>query len=199
MSVTNQLTMLKNKYHKQHACFHKMGSGITPDGPAPNLLADVLCVSHTILIWCGIPSFDSPLLLSQPNVKHAESFLSLVQKRSTKDPLKEGELEAYEGTAAEDGARLQDNAMDGIEDLAMATNEEEEENEDVDAFYNNFGGAAMDCNEDVEAELGVEEMQANQAYSLSPSTQYNIQHQFKNWSNLFSRYTFHQDDILRYS
>ncbi|KIJ58649.1 hypothetical protein HYDPIDRAFT_33975 [Hydnomerulius pinastri MD-312] len=173
-SVTNRLTMLKNKYREQRARFSKTGSGVTPDGPAPNLLADVLRVfpyySDLDSIWRGIPSFDSPLLSSQPNVKHAEYFLSLVQKRSTKDPLEEGdtlddqgELGAYEGTAGEDGAKMQDNAMDVIEDNDPAmTMDEEEENEDVDVFYNNDDTAAMDGDVDVEAEPDVEEIQANQ-------------------------------------
>ncbi|KIJ61942.1 hypothetical protein HYDPIDRAFT_169341 [Hydnomerulius pinastri MD-312] len=174
-TTTKGPSVLKNKYREQRARFSKMGSGVTPDGPAPNLLADVLRVfpyySDLDSIWRGIPSFDSPLLSSQPNVKHAESFLSLVQKRSTKDPLEEGdalddqgELGAYEGTAGEDGAKTQDNAMDVIEDNDPAmTMDEEEEDEDVDVFYNNDDGAAMDGDEDVEAEPDVEEIQANQA------------------------------------
>ena len=52
-------------------------------------LVDVLCIFpyYTQLdsIWHSITSFDSKLVLSQPNINHVSNFLDLLNGRSAKD------------------------------------------------------------------------------------------------------------------
>ncbi|KAI6106783.1 hypothetical protein EDD17DRAFT_1839924 [Pisolithus thermaeus] len=143
MSVINHLSILKTKYHEQCAHFNNTGGGVAPGSLSANLLADVLHVfpyySDLDLIWCGIPSFDSELISSQPNAKHADSFLSLIQNKSAKDPLgdtegvgDDGELEADVGMTMVDKGKNQDVTMDSTEDMEMA---------EGDPFYGSDGPA----------------------------------------------------------
>ena len=57
-------------------------------------------------IWCGIPSFDSKLVSSQPNVNHTSNFLDLLNGRSAKDGgLDEGD-NVEEDRATDEGGPI---------------------------------------------------------------------------------------------
>ena len=73
-------------------------------------LADVLHIFpyYTQLdsIWCGILSFDSKLVSSQPNVNHASNFLDLLNGQSVKNGgLDEGD-DVEEDHAADEGGPI---------------------------------------------------------------------------------------------
>ncbi|KAI6130814.1 hypothetical protein EV401DRAFT_2065986 [Pisolithus croceorrhizus] len=134
---------VNTKYCEQCACFNNTGGGVAPGSSSANLLADVLRVflyySDLDSIWHGIPSFDSELISSQPNAKHVDSFLSLIQNKSAKDPLgdmegvgDDGELEADVGMTMVDKGKNQDVTMDSTEDMGMA---------EGDPFYGGDGPA----------------------------------------------------------
>ncbi|KAL4068103.1 hypothetical protein J3A83DRAFT_4189714 [Scleroderma citrinum] len=76
---------LKLKYQDTCAHLKKTGNGILPSGPDANILAE-MCHTFPLfndldMIWHDIPSFDSELSSSKPNIDCAEKFLSLVQQK----------------------------------------------------------------------------------------------------------------------
>ncbi|KAL4065601.1 hypothetical protein V8B97DRAFT_1919739 [Scleroderma yunnanense] len=85
-SLGNWLVLLKQKYQEAHDCLKKTGSGIIPGGLDANILAEI---HHNLpffdnldIIWHGIPSLDSKISTSEPNIDHAEKFLGLVQQKA---------------------------------------------------------------------------------------------------------------------
>ncbi|KAL4072386.1 hypothetical protein V8B97DRAFT_2006761 [Scleroderma yunnanense] len=157
-SVTNQLAILKNKYCEQHAQFSSTGSDVAPDA---NVLHIFLYYSELDLIWHGIPSVDSELILSHPNTKHTENFLDLVKTRSTQGDGTEdqGNVDVEEGNIVAGEDEAIHNATVAVDGENNSTMDFEVGNRGAFDDGNSGGTDAMDEGEDGVMETGVLEYQ----------------------------------------
>ncbi|KAG9311616.1 hypothetical protein JVU11DRAFT_7833 [Chiua virens] len=89
-SMTNQLSMLKAKYHEHCSQFRSTGSGIVPlaDSDAGSHPQNLLELNS---IWNSILSFNSELLSPKSSASHSQNLLKIIKRKPGEAPDEEEE------------------------------------------------------------------------------------------------------------
>ncbi|KAL4075133.1 hypothetical protein V8B97DRAFT_1915774 [Scleroderma yunnanense] len=134
-------------------------------GPDANILAEI-CYTFPLfddlnMIWCSIPSFDSELSSSKPNIDHAEKFLSLVQQKM---PCDGDDEESHgndadqakhnvEGPASEKGGEGSSLNEEGIDDGMQMEFGNDNKLCFSPAWFENGDNPLMDCDEPFDGDM----------------------------------------------